>query len=264
MERWAANTLRVLGIIVTSLVVLVGGLLLLLLSLCAWGGGFEGGGKDQGAAIGYLMGLVALLAGGIFMIALLGRGIARSTAAGAAPEAGSEASETAEFHFSPAGLRSIQHLIYAVVAAVVFATARTLLNNGLYGGLGLAFRRSIFLPVISLFLYQAPYAALLVALARRPSRRTLSFALVLPAILILESLIAGMALFSHSYRTPLGPLLLLTTLALNGLVLWLAIRAVRQTGVSPDLATLAVGGVAIFVYFLLLGVLVSVLYQFRY
>jgi len=42
MERWASNTLRVLGIIVTSILMLVGSLFLLLLSLCSWGGGLEG------------------------------------------------------------------------------------------------------------------------------------------------------------------------------------------------------------------------------
>ena len=42
MERWAANTLRTLGIILTAGFVLLTSLFLLLLSLCAAGGGLSG------------------------------------------------------------------------------------------------------------------------------------------------------------------------------------------------------------------------------
>ncbi len=64
MERWAANTLRTLGIILTAGFVLVVGLFLALLSLCAAQGGFAGG-RHPDQAAGYASGAVLVLIVGI-------------------------------------------------------------------------------------------------------------------------------------------------------------------------------------------------------
>src|ERR1700722_10524844 len=79
MERWAANTLRTLGIILTSGFVLVTSLLLLLLSMCAAQGGF-GGTKHPEQTVPYLAAAVAVLVAGIWFIVWLARGIFRSSA----------------------------------------------------------------------------------------------------------------------------------------------------------------------------------------
>src|SRR5258708_4367580 len=81
MERWAANTLRTLGIILTANVVLVGSLFLVLLSMCAAGGGF-GGAKHSEQVVPYLVGAGLVLVLGIFVIVRLARGIFRSMATG--------------------------------------------------------------------------------------------------------------------------------------------------------------------------------------
>src|SRR5579863_10135712 len=77
MERWAANTLRTLGIILTSGLVLIGSLILLLFSMCAASGGL-GGNKhpDQVHPYHGASGLELVL--GIVIIVRLARGIFRS------------------------------------------------------------------------------------------------------------------------------------------------------------------------------------------
>ena len=83
MERWAANTLRTLGIILTAGFVLITSLFLVLLSMCAAQGDF-GGNKHPEQVAPYLVaaGLVVIL--GVLVIVRLARGIFRSTATEAA------------------------------------------------------------------------------------------------------------------------------------------------------------------------------------
>jgi hypothetical protein len=256
MERWAANTLRVLGIVATSLVVLVGGLLLGLLSLCAWGGGFSGA-RQEGAAVGYFAALVVLLIGGIFVIALLGRGIAHSA------EPAILSVMEGPGHGPPAGQNTTQRLIYAVIAAIVFAAVHVILNIVLWPASGLLYGRALFL--VPLLLYQAPYALLLVGLARKPNRQTFNFALAIPAVLVLLTLYGVVTAFAFYLRSPVQAVLMLVGLALDCLVLWLAWRATRQTGIRLDAASLAVAGVAALVYFgAVQFILMPALYRFRY
>src|SRR5579864_3071772 len=112
MERWAANTLRTLGIILTAGFVLITSLFLLLLSFCAAQGGIAGY-KHPDQAVAYLAAAVAVIVLGIWLIAWLARGILRSSAmaeplaAGAPagvpppPQATSPAPSSIPFHLSP-------------------------------------------------------------------------------------------------------------------------------------------------------------------
>ncbi len=77
MERWAANTLRTLGIILTAGFVLVTGLILLLLSMCA-ASGTIGGTKHPEQVAPYLICAGLILVFGILVIARLARSIFRS------------------------------------------------------------------------------------------------------------------------------------------------------------------------------------------
>ncbi len=81
MERWAANTLRTLGLVMLAGFVLVTSLFLLLLSICAWQGGFGGGNRpDQG--LGFLIAAVAVLIVGTWFIGRLARGLIKDAAPG--------------------------------------------------------------------------------------------------------------------------------------------------------------------------------------
>src|SRR3984893_10917345 len=77
MERWAANTLRTLGIILTSGFVLITSLILALFSICAAQGGF-GGTKHPEQVFPYLAAAVAVLVLGCLLVVRLSRDIFRS------------------------------------------------------------------------------------------------------------------------------------------------------------------------------------------
>src|ERR1700756_4926074 len=79
MERWAVNTLRTLGIILTAGCVLITSLFLLLLSMCAAQGDF-GGNKHPELVVPYLAAAVAVILLGIWLTAWLPRAILRSSA----------------------------------------------------------------------------------------------------------------------------------------------------------------------------------------
>jgi hypothetical protein len=86
MDRFAANTLRTLGIVLTSIFVIVCCLALLLLALCigmlsnvGGGGGFHSS-QDSNLFYGSIMGAIAMAVIGILVIAKLARGIVREPA----------------------------------------------------------------------------------------------------------------------------------------------------------------------------------------
>src|SRR5579864_5888744 len=126
MERWAANTLRTLGIILTAGFVLITSLFLLLLSMCAAQGDF-GGNKHPEQVVPYLAAAVAVVVLGIWFIAWLARGILRSSAVpeplpagpstGMPTQAGSPA-PTVSFHLSPLGRKAIDRLVFALIAQI--------------------------------------------------------------------------------------------------------------------------------------------------
>ncbi len=82
MERWAENTLRTLGIVVTAIFVIFGCLVLLLLALCFGALGSYGhpGQTDPQAqvfVVGAILAAGVLIAMGIFVISMLARSMVR-------------------------------------------------------------------------------------------------------------------------------------------------------------------------------------------
>ncbi len=77
MDRAASNTLRTLGIIFTSIVMIVACGILLLLALCA--GILAHSSQDQGTAFGLFLIAILFLALGIVVIVRLSRGLYRDT-----------------------------------------------------------------------------------------------------------------------------------------------------------------------------------------
>src|SRR5690348_11474322 len=110
MDRQTANTLRTLGIVATTIFLIIACALLLLLSLCAGllgGIGGSGGYRDPQAVNlfwGGLLGTVVLLAGGGTVIAKLARDIIRDGAAPAGVPGTTSGPTSAEFprRLSPA------------------------------------------------------------------------------------------------------------------------------------------------------------------
>jgi hypothetical protein len=269
MERWAANTLRTLGIILTAGLVLVGSLLLLLLSMCAAGGGF-GGNKHPEQVVPYLVGAGLVLVLGIVVIVWLARGIFRSMATGELAAAGvpagvlpsSEATPSAPLHLSPLGRKAIDRLVFALGAQIVlsalawgvsqlhfWSARRALVPHGLAVAL-----------IVSFIFSHAPYAALIYALLKRPDRRAFAYSLAVPAVLVLQSLFIGVGV-TYYFHNPSG-FLFLVPWAIHIVIIVLAYQAIQQVGLHPEPSSLIVAALVSFLFFSVVHTITPFLYRF--
>jgi len=242
---------------------LVGSLFLLLLSLCSWSGGLEGGGGHKDQAIGYLIGLVIFIALAIFVITKLAKGIAHNVPASIdTPIDGSIVPSEVPIHTSPASEQAIRVLIYAIAAGMAFSFFHTFWSIVVYRTTLLPNTR-VALPVsiVSLLLYEAPYAVLLVVLARsKPDKRAFAYAFAIPTVLIIQTLY--MLPSSLSWQGPLSFAFVGMALVIECLILWLAWQANQHLGYRHEVSSLLVAGVVVFVYFAALrNIVVSGLYR---
>jgi len=270
LEQWAANTLRRIGIAVIAIIVIPANLLLLLLSLVPWGGGI-GGNTDHSQAIAYLVGTVLLDAVASIVSARLSRGILRpipgSTASGSSPVADSGVPT----HLSPASLEALRNLIYAIGASIVLGAI--FWGNSLYRiwtnyGLpqSLSYRRNWMMTMlISAILNYLPDIILFFRLQRKPDRPALAFAIAIPAAGLLRTF--TMAPLTWRYLWHGGNFMqsqfpFAVGLGMQVIVLFLAWRANQRLGYRQELASLAVAGVASYLYFIIFGSASTWLYRF--
>src|SRR6266851_10335129 len=85
MERWAASTLRILGIILTAVVTLIACLVLFLLSMCASNGSFS---RHPDKALPFIIGGLVVMVGGLWLTIRLARGFRKQAAVASAISAG--------------------------------------------------------------------------------------------------------------------------------------------------------------------------------
>ena len=268
MERWAANTLRTLGIILTAGVVLVGSLFLILLSMCAAGGDY-GGNKHPEQVVPYLVGAGLVLVLGIFVIVRLARGIFRSMATAEPAAAGapggvlppSEPSASAPLHLSPLGQKAIDRLVFALGAQIVLSA----LALGFSQLHFLSAQRSLAphwtLILIGSFIFShAPYAALIYVLLKRPDRRAFAYSLAIPAVLVLQSLFIGVGV-TYYFHNPSG-FLFLVPWAIHIVILVLAYQAIQQIGLHPEPSSLIVAALVSFLFFSVIHTITPFLYRF--
>ena len=278
MERWAANTLRTVGIILTAGFVIITSLLLALLSMCASQGGY-GGIKHPDEAFQYAAGAVLVAVAGIAVIIWLARGIHRSSKDGYWPtppddysQAVSPALPSSEplpqpLHLSPLGRRSINRLAFAL-AAQIGLSSLVLIFNQLHFWSN---ERGIFAPypyhnwpfvlIGSFVLYHIPYAILIFALLKRPDRRAFTYALAVPAVLIMQSLLSlgYFSLFARQH--PITLLVLVVPWLIHIVILVLAYQAIQQVGLHPEPSSLIVAAVVTFVFFSLIHLITPFLYR---
>jgi hypothetical protein len=310
MDRFAANTLRTVGIILTAGFVVIVGLALVLLSMCAAAPGFGGGGSHPEKAAPFIAGAIATLIIGIWVIALLARGIHRysseeywptppdvrysgfpapqavpTTAPRPAPPSDLHTDQLRDVpsaqlppprpidvttHLSPASRAAIRQL--AIAVAIKIAAEVVVALSGWQWTL-----RSR-LPQDHVFRFSflawglaaiAPNLVLLFALLRRPGPRAFAYALVIPALHVFFGFFGHSAtlfvLFSRSAHG-MHPVLSLFTLLpwfIDILILYLAWKAIRLTGIHPNPARLIIASVVIFLYTCLLPVLFGFLIYFH-
>jgi hypothetical protein len=107
----------------------------------------------------------------------------------------------------------------------------------------------------------APHLVLLYALGRRPSHIAFSYALIIPSVHILFGVFGHSAFLAFILRAGQSPPPLLTIIPwiLDILILYLAWKAIRLSGLLPDPVRLIVAAVVIFLYTVSLPLLVLLL-----
>jgi hypothetical protein len=175
-------------------------------------------------------------------------------------------------HLSPASQTAIQQLALAIAATIAARVALALV--GWYGlgwyGLGSHVSLGARAP-FPLFRFGfvawglaalAPSLILLYTLARRPGPSAFAFSLVIPALHALFGVFGPSALLVLILPSSQGasPLLSIIPWILDVLILCLAWRAIRLTGIHPDLKHLITALVVILLYSKLLPILFVLLH----
>jgi hypothetical protein len=276
MERWAANTLRTLGIILIAGFVLITSLILVLLSMCAAQGDF-GGNKHPEQVAPYLVvaGLVVIL--GVLVIARLGRGIFRSMAtaepaaasvpAGVLPTA--EPVPSAPLHLSPLGQKAIERLVFALGAQIVLSALAWGFNQLHFWSASRIFapfpshNRPLTL-LVPFVLYHLPYGILIYVLIRRPDRRAFAYSLAVPAVIIMQALLSLGYVGLFFRQQPIALLILFIPWAIHIVILVFAYQAIQQVGLHPEPSSLIVAAIVVFIFFSAIHVVTPFLYRFTW
>lgn len=297
MDRFVANTLRTLGLIAVAICVIAVALGLAFIGLCFSALAVAGSSHPNSQSnVYFYLGIAAgvgVLIGGIVIIAILARIIFRNSndqaknegklsapypliplaaqpvstqsTAPAAPVPQPRTIPVAA-HLFPASHAAIQKLATAIVAKIA---AEVLLGLvGYYGALGS--------PRAPFPLYQtgfmawglaaiAPHLILLFYLFRKPGRTTFAYALIIPSLHLLLGLIGHSAFLAFILRPGqfLAPLLSIIPWMLDLVILYLAWKSIRQTGIHPDPPSLLVAAGVIFLYTILLPAMVLILNYFH-
>jgi hypothetical protein len=276
MERWAANTLRTLGIILTAGFVLITSLFLLLLSMCAAQGDF-GGNKHPELVVPYLAAAVAVVVLGIWFIAWLARGILRSSAmaeplavgapAGVLPPTQAISSApSVPLHLSSLDRKSIDRLVFALIAQIAVSAGAWIFGQLHYWSRPYTFAPHNWTLVLlaPYVLYHVPYAILIYVLLKRPDRRAFAYSLAVPAVLILQSVFSLGVLGYYYVRQPNGFLLFAVPWFIHIVIIVLAYQAIQQVGLHPPPSSLIVAAVVTFFYFSAIHVITPLLYRFAW
>jgi len=159
-------------------------------------------------------------------------------------------------HLSPASRAAVQRLVLAI--AVQIAVQLVLIGLGrrwVFYSIP-ASRQSLLAISISALASNVPYLVLLFSLLRRPGRRAFAYSLAVPSILLFFGLFGNPVSIFYFLRftNSAASFLLLIPWALHILILYLAWKAIRLTGIFPNPARLVVAAVVVFFYYTLLPV----------
>jgi len=263
LDRETSNTLRTLGIVFTSILLVILSAVLLLLSLClGMVGGFGGSsGQHDPQALNLFLasvaGLVIVLFGGGAIIAKLARGVVHDSAPQGAI---SDTSVAFPQHLSPASQAAVRNLILAIAAQLILSSGAWLWS------LAVALPKYHSLSVTGAFiasglLSDAPYILLLIALLRSPGRRTFAYALAVPAVLSVYGVVAGSSVLLYLARVHglVSLYSLIVPRLLHFVVFYFAWKAIKQIGVHPKPGSLILASFLTLGYFLVLPAILATL-----
>jgi hypothetical protein len=293
MDRWAANTMRVLGIIILSALVLLAAAAVLLISWCFLVLGAMGQQHAQPPPkpgdVTKIIGIAAVVAlpaifviiGGITSVIFLARQIYRSNpAAEASPPLAVAPSrpaltrvfwppvrrEPVPVRLSPTSQKLLDRLVLAMIAQILMSAVGWVYSQIRFWTApgSLAPHNWISLLLGPFVLFHVPYALLIYFLLRQPTRRVLTYALAVPAVIIVQSLFSLGRVSAYYVRAAIGFLLLFLPWAMHVIILLLAYRAIRRIGFHPVPSELLIAALFVFVYFSIINALTPVLYRFSW
>jgi hypothetical protein len=297
MDRFASNTLRTLGIVLISVFVIGGSLIILLLALCLGAIATSGSGPQAHqaeASFGLvLVTALILISGGVFCVAKLSKGIVHETpefrfapiagqpvaspstyvppppatvpAQSPLPKIEPQAAYSVVTHLSPASRAAIRQLAWAIVAKVAAEILIALAGWTLAGRpLPMSLLTVRFSVVAWALAATAPNLILLYALLRHPGPRAFAYSLVIPSLHLFFGVFGHTASIFFLLRAHPGisgslSLLTLSPWLVDILILYLAIKVIRLTGIQPNSTRLIVASAVIFLYTSFLPVLLFTL-----
>jgi hypothetical protein len=278
-----AKTLRVLGIVVTVILVIVGCYWALVF---AWIIAMKGGLTQRGmifnpqAANGFLgtiLAAIAIVTAGVLIIRKLAGGIVRGPAGSQFPAttpgraaaarasapasipSSAPASRSVRTHLSTFGRKTIDRLVLALGAQI--AVSAIMLFRFVSGPFVPRNWTLMLLP--SFILSEAPYALLIYVLLKRPGRRAFTFLIAMLAIPILETLSNPVVHYSYvriHFDHPMGLLLHVLSGLIYIVTIALAYKAMQQTGLRPKPSFVILATVATFFYFFFVREITPYLY----
>jgi hypothetical protein len=277
-KRWAANTLRVLGIVLITFFGLVVCQRLLVIAWLM----FIGGGLTQNArilhsgaveaAFGAILTTIALVTAGIVLIVKLAKGInlrpahskilpsaggpATVPAAAAPPRLPPLGLQSLHLPLGPHGRKAIERLVLALVAQIVIS-AVTLFQLATSG---FAPHNWALMQLTPRILSELPYAVLIYVLLKRPGRHAFSFLIAMLVLPILRVLFSPM-LLPYSGIHGMGMVWLVLSWLIYVVTLVLGYLAIRQTGLWPKLSSVIPATTAMFFYLLFIKAITPFLYS---
>jgi hypothetical protein len=213
MERWAENTLRTLGIILTAGFVVVASLILVLLSMCATQS--FGGASHPDAGVPYILGTFFVLVGGIWFISWQTRAFLRSSrnsklaqngfadlASSSSPD---QPSTPIPLHLSPLGRKAIERLVLAMGAQIAVSAVAWIFQQMQFSSARQPLAHNWTLALLAPFIiYHLPYAILIYFLLSKPDHRTFAYSLAVPAVLVLQAVFSLSVVAYYFVHSPRG------------------------------------------------------------
>jgi len=267
MDRVAAQALRIVGIVSTSLVIIVAALIFAIASACGlWSSSSSG---DEGAKILIGIGCPLVFIGGIVVIAKLAKGIARSSrefrgqvAAGSAPPTFAPQERNLAAEEEP-----LVHLRIAVGARILLSAAiltyHQVQPSGYPGGYA---RQMLIAAVLGFLVYEAPNGFILWRIRERLDRFAVSLAISYAAVSIFWTLwtfLMYLRFLRYSQNQQVLVTWLLPIAAEIAIIVtgWRARNAIPRS--EDDGSTLAAAGGIAFVYLFVAYGLTNLFYRMR-
>jgi hypothetical protein len=240
--------------------------MLALLSICAYQGDF-GGVKHPEQGPVYLAAAAVVIIVGVWVIAILARGIVRdryahSPSTGLPPPPVPPAAVSGPLQFSPAARKAIQNLVTTMGAQIAASIAIWLVNRRVFWNNDMQGQSWTLLFLAPFILYHLPYGVLIWGLVKRPDRRVFTYSLAVPAVLILHTLFTSSLVGYFFIHHPVGLTLWAVPCVMDAAILVLAYRAIQLIGFHPEPKSLIVAAVVSFLYFLAIPVFTPFLYRF--